>query len=109
MIISRVSRYSGIRSIMDIPCTQEQYDKWVAGMHIQDAMPNVSEDDREFILTGMTKEEWDECFADAIDASRRENKPTAYCYRCNRKQPHHGDPDSIHLHLCNVCNCVVEY
>jgi len=34
----------------------------VAGMLIQDAMPNVSVDEREFIMTGITPEEWDSTF-----------------------------------------------
>lgn len=37
------------------------------------------------------------------------DKPTAYCPKCKTQRPHHGDPDSIHLHLCDVCNGVVEY
>ena len=31
-------------------------------MHIQDAMPQLSDADREVIKTGITAEEWDEAF-----------------------------------------------
>lgn len=33
---------------------------------------------------------------------------TAYCSYCNAQRTHHGDPDSIHLHLCDACNGVVD-
>jgi predicted Zn-ribbon and HTH transcriptional regulator len=33
----------------------------------------------------------------------------AWCPQCKSLQNHHGDPDSIHLHLCDACNGVVEY
>lgn len=33
--------------------------KWVTGDLIQDAMPNLSDDQREYILTGLSPEEWD--------------------------------------------------
>jgi hypothetical protein len=33
----------------------------------------------------------------------------AWCPACCAKRTHHGDPDSIHLHLCDTCNCVVDY
>jgi hypothetical protein len=43
---------------MDIPVTQEQLDNWNNGMLIQNAMPNLSADQREFIKTGMIPDEW---------------------------------------------------
>jgi hypothetical protein len=33
-------------------------------MLIQEAMPNLSADDREFIMTGITPEEWNSAFPD---------------------------------------------
>ena len=36
---------------------------WQNGMLIQDAMPNISPDHREFILTGVVKGEWDDIMA----------------------------------------------
>lgn len=32
------------------------------GAHIQDAFPDLSKDDREFLLSGISKEGWDETF-----------------------------------------------
>ena len=37
---------------------EEQYHKYKAGTLIQDAMPNVSADDREFLITGICPKCW---------------------------------------------------
>ncbi len=58
MEITRISPVSGKRNIRSIPVTRGQYSNWQNGKPIQDAMPNVSREDREFILTGITPEEW---------------------------------------------------
>lgn len=62
MIIKRRSRFTGKFHEMDLPVTQEQLDNWAAGTFIQDAMPHLTPDEREFIMTGVTKEEWDAVF-----------------------------------------------
>ena len=59
MKITKTSILSGITRTKEINVNQSQIDKWVSGMLIQDAMPNVSVDEREFIMTGSTPEEWD--------------------------------------------------
>lgn len=64
MKITRTSMLSGISRTMDIPCTPEQYEAWETGTYIQDAMPQATPDEREFVLTGVTKAEWDEAFGD---------------------------------------------
>lgn len=46
--------------VLDI--TREQWDLWQAGTHIQTAMPHLSPDQREYLLTGATPEEWDAAF-----------------------------------------------
>lgn len=60
MKITRVSAVSGIERTKEFPISQEQWDAWERGAHIQNAMPHLSDEDREFILSGITKEEWDE-------------------------------------------------
>lgn len=37
---------------------------WVGGVFIQDAMPFLTADEREYILTGITAEEWDRMFGE---------------------------------------------
>tara|TARA_R100001163_G_C5046878_1_gene184093 strand:- start:1289 stop:1489 length:201 start_codon:yes stop_codon:yes gene_type:complete len=58
MIIKKKSMFSGEWNTMDIPVTQSQIDDWESGTLIQDAMPNISAEDREFLKTGVTPEEW---------------------------------------------------
>lgn len=43
---------------MDIDVTHEQIAHWEQGVPIQQAMPNLSADEREFMMTGITPEEW---------------------------------------------------
>lgn len=60
--ITRTSKFSGITRTLELDITQQQMDNYINGMHIHKAFPNLSADQREFILTGCTKEEWDEMF-----------------------------------------------
>ena len=36
----------------------EQYLSWKSGLYIQNACPQLNEDQREFLITGFTPEEW---------------------------------------------------
>ena len=47
---------------MEIDVTEHQLESYEEGIHIQRAMPNLTADEREFIMTGITSEEWDEAF-----------------------------------------------
>lgn len=62
MIIKRKSPFSGKENTQEIAVTQEQLDAWQAGTIIQDAMPTLTADEREFIKTGITATEWEETF-----------------------------------------------
>ena len=62
MLIIRKSPFSGKRNEREIDVTEFQLDRWRQGELIQVAMPNISADEREFIKTGITPEEWDEAF-----------------------------------------------
>ena len=64
LIIERESPFSGNVNRMSIQVTQAQIDAWQGGELIQNAMPNVSADEREFIKTGITPEEWEETFGE---------------------------------------------
>lgn len=45
---------------MEIAVTEEQLAAHRNGMLIQRAMPDLTPDEREFIMTGATPEEWEE-------------------------------------------------
>ena len=62
MLITKVSMLSGVTHTRDIDVTQEQLEAWAGGVFVQNAMPHLSVDDREFIKTGSTPEEWEDLF-----------------------------------------------
>lgn len=59
MEITRTSIITQQTHTRDIDVTEEQLARWKAGANIQDACPHLSVGDREFIMTGITQEEWD--------------------------------------------------
>lgn len=65
MKITRKSIHSGITRTKDLDVTEGQMKRWLEGKElVQNVFPNLSADDREFIVTGITSEEWDEMFSE---------------------------------------------
>ena len=64
MQIMMRSMVSGKHNTRDIPINQTQFNMWKPGVLIQDVFPDLSADDREFLMTGITPEEWDEHFSE---------------------------------------------
>ncbi len=63
MIITNKSKVSGIVRSMDLPVTEAQLNRYNTGRFtLQDCFPNLSPDEREFIKTGITADEWEETF-----------------------------------------------
>jgi hypothetical protein len=63
MMITRVSRLSGIERTRDVPVQPEDFHRWESGgALIQDAMPYLPAPEREFLMSGITPDEWVECF-----------------------------------------------
>jgi len=62
MLVSKTSNLTGIKRTKDIPVTSEQMAFYLSGALIQEAFPDLNGSDREFILTGITDEEWEELF-----------------------------------------------
>ena len=58
MKIKRKDPFTGEVNIVDINVTEEEYKNWELGILIQDAMPNVSPEEREFIMSGIMPESW---------------------------------------------------
>ena len=63
MKITRTNPLNGEVNTLDIAVTDTQIEYYAAGALIQDAFPNLSADDREFIKTGHTAESWEEMFS----------------------------------------------
>ena len=58
MLVKRTSRISGKPTTIEIDITVKQLLEWDNGALIQDAMPHLTPDEREFIKTGITPDEW---------------------------------------------------
>lgn len=75
MEITRKSLVSGITRTIDLPITQEQLDRWLDGENIQRVFTNLTDDEREFLLTGITTDEWDETFPEEDPDEYYEDEP----------------------------------
>ena len=66
--VTRVSKISGRTHTMRIKISPKEfrrgYNLAESGMYIQDAFPTLSIDEREFIKTGITPEEWEKVFSE---------------------------------------------
>ena len=59
MLITRTSMLTNIERTLEIEVTREQLNRWKAGELIQKVMPNLTANEREFIMTGIVQSEWD--------------------------------------------------
>lgn len=72
--VTRTSKFTGKINTMELPLTQQELDdglkrSWSANPgvgteHIQHIFPQLNADQREFLMTGCTPEEWAEMFGD---------------------------------------------
>jgi hypothetical protein len=65
MLVTRKSTISGQENTLDLDITSEQLFRVNTGVElIQNIVPHLSPSDREFLITGITSEEWDKLFSD---------------------------------------------
>jgi len=67
MLITKQSMISGQYHTRDIPITEGEYSEYIRvadAVKIQQFFPRLSPDECEFLMTGITSEEWDETFED---------------------------------------------
>lgn len=66
MLITRTSQISKTNSTMELDITYEQLDRvnnrYESKELIQNIVPNLSMEEREFLITGITPKEWNELF-----------------------------------------------
>lgn len=66
MKVKRTSILTDITRTLEIPLTEQEYkegyEKINSGTLIQHVFPQLSDDHREFLLSGITPEEWEEAF-----------------------------------------------
>jgi hypothetical protein len=60
MKITKISMISGKENTLDLNITEEQLTRYNAGDGlIQNIFPDLTPGEREFLMTGITEEEWD--------------------------------------------------
>ena len=70
MKLSMMSPLTGKTNTMELPITEERLNNWKRDrktnrtLLIQDAFPDLNPEQREFIMTGYTPEDWDEIFGE---------------------------------------------
>lgn len=64
MLISKTSPLTGKINTMDLNVTEKQLKKWQDGMVIQNAMPHLNDNEREFLITGYTSSDWEFIFGE---------------------------------------------
>lgn len=68
IIVTRECPFTGQMNSMELPITpwefEAGYDAWKNGAYIQDAMPTLNADQREFIKTGITPQKWAEIYGE---------------------------------------------
>jgi len=68
MLLTKKSAFTGRMHTMDLPITEEELHAYETGSCvIQNFFPHLNADQREFIMTGVTKEEWDATFGSQDD------------------------------------------
>ena len=64
MRVIKTSIITGNTASMDLDVTEAQLVAWRQGALIQEVMPHLSADEREFLISGITPAEWDEDMRD---------------------------------------------
>jgi len=59
MIVRRPNMFTGKVRELELNVTQEQIDRWQNGELIQNAMPQLSRDECEFLISGLLPDEWE--------------------------------------------------
>jgi hypothetical protein len=68
MLITRKSTITGQEHTLDLDINPDQLVRINTGIElIQNIVPHLSPSDREFIMTGITDEEWDNTFGNIED------------------------------------------
>ena len=63
-IITKKSMLSGNINSIELNVTQDQLNRWQDGELIQDVFPHLNAEEREFIKTGITPQEWINIFGE---------------------------------------------
>jgi hypothetical protein len=62
MKITKRSPLTGEDSTMELDITEEMISRWQNGELIQNVMPDLTGEEREFLISGNTAEDWNKMF-----------------------------------------------
>lgn len=68
MQVTRRCPFTGQFNTMNINCTEQQLISVANGIPVQEVMPEVSAEQREFIMSGITPDVWDSMFGEFEDS-----------------------------------------
>lgn len=60
MIVRRPNMFTGKVRELELNVTQEQIHRWRSGELIQNVFPDLSTDEREFLISGLLPDEWEQ-------------------------------------------------
>ena len=66
MLITRISLLTGAEHTREVPITNQQADDLSQGL-VQEVCPELPAKDREFLITGITRQEWEDAFGGPLD------------------------------------------
>jgi len=65
--VMRRSPMTGLNNTIQLPITEKQIAAWRSGTLIQVAMPELTPDEREFLMTGFTPDDWKKMFGKDVE------------------------------------------
>jgi hypothetical protein len=69
--VTRKDPFTGKTNTLELPITQAQLDQWrIGGRNIQDVMRHLDDNQREFLMTGIMPDSWEDIFKDSETAER---------------------------------------
>lgn len=60
MKVTKISMLTGKVSTLELDITPDQVTRYMAGDFVQNVFPNLDAGEREFLITGITPDEWDD-------------------------------------------------
>ena len=78
MRITRISQMSGKENSMELNVNPAQIFAWNTGTLAQNAFPDLTPPEREFVMTGITPDEWTEMFGPEDEELDNEDDTVPY-------------------------------
>ncbi len=105
MKVTKQSPLTGREHTMDILITQDQLDRWNNGELVQQVFDNLTDSEREFLISGIPEEEWNEYITSSeeeeyyvddsnqyiVNTTMQPNGQSLFEIRCKDIDPDTGD------------------